>query len=637
MNPERGATEVGPDEEGDGRERFSGLRISGRKIRAQRWDDLMRGKRYVSFDRLSAALGNESEENVVTIVVVYGKSLPKGGANGSRYAHWSLTDLAFPKPQVMTLLLYSQAFDTWVGDATTDVPTGAIFAVLNPLMLPDKEGGESRLAAKVSHATQLVHLGTCPSLGLCTSRKKDGVHCSMPCDRDRGPLVCYYHTMHQEAQKVKRFAQSAKGVSERTLEATSKPSIFVIPGPSSKAATVPSPLAPVKSIHARSASRFSAKEVESMKRLLAQPIPKKPERSPPVEPAKRPPATPSRNGWDSATGSSAKPRPAEQPTQPSPSEQPQKPLQRVKEEGSLPAPAAPGQMSTVSPGPAPVSARTSQEQAVLKRFKEMYPDGIPEPDPNNSLYASQTQAAQRAAKLRWPLPRSKPEQPHQALPSRPAPSARGLWADGSGAQCTPKCGSSKAANGPTMRKLESEFGRKAAVQLAAATDPRKDLVRQQGSRFQGLVEQERAAQRMRRLGELEMQDAAAEKLEEVMSMTVQVYKCKQCASLFETSKRRIACEAEGHQVSQVQATRTRWECQDCKWSEYVLDRRIDKCRRCRGMNFKQVPLRGLKRAPLDRDMFHVRGEELPFINSIFIAGQPAKKRMREAEDDYAGM
>lgn len=88
---------------------------------------------------------------------------------------------------------------------------GAVFAMLNVAPLAAQQ--ETLVAAKVSHSTQLVLLGQCPSLGFCAAFKKDGQPCSMPCDREKtgGKLVCFYHTMHQEAQKVKKLAGLNKG------------------------------------------------------------------------------------------------------------------------------------------------------------------------------------------------------------------------------------------------------------------------------------------------------------------------------------------------------------------------------------------------------------------------------------------
>ena len=71
---------------------------------------------------------------------------------------------------------------------------------------------------------------------------------------------------------------------------------------------------------------------------------------------------------------------------------------------------------------------------------------------------------------------------------------------------------------PTSLFSQGDFGRKAASLLSASVDPRKDLVRQQKSRFESVLELERSAKRMRRLHELEQMDAAQEQMEELKKM-----------------------------------------------------------------------------------------------------------------------
>eukprot|EP00427_Karlodinium_veneficum_P004462 CAMPEP_0169160068 /NCGR_PEP_ID=MMETSP1015-20121227/56230_1 /TAXON_ID=342587 /ORGANISM="Karlodinium micrum, Strain CCMP2283" /LENGTH=138 /DNA_ID=CAMNT_0009231665 /DNA_START=276 /DNA_END=688 /DNA_ORIENTATION=- len=129
------------------------------------------------------------------------------------------------------------------------------------------------------------------------------------------------------------------------------------------------------------------------------------------------------------------------------------------------------------------------------------------------------------------------------------------------------------------KRLEAEYGPRIAAQLDVA-DPRKDLVRQQGSRFKDVVEQERNAQLLRRLSELESQDAIAEKMEAIKSITY-------------------------------------WQCGNCSLSVYVLDRELPKdCGRCNAFQWKQIPLRKTAKVAMDRDLLLARGEELPFLNSI---------------------
>ncbi|CAE8583740.1 unnamed protein product, partial [Polarella glacialis] len=203
----------------------------------------------------------------------------------------------------------------------------------------------------------------------------------------------------------------------------------------------------------------------------------------------------------------------------------------------------------------------------------------------------------------------------------------------------PKLVAKKGVTAAMVRKWEEEFGKKVAVQMALDVDPRKDLIRKQGSRFQGIVDQERKAKRDRRLAELEAEDDAQEKMEAVTSIKIGAYKCRQCAATFDSDATRVLCEEKGHTVVRVQVNRTRWECSGCRQSQDVLDRELPShCRKCNAIAWKQVPLRRVKReAPMERDMLLPRGEELKFVNSVHIPGQQAVNKFREASEDYSGL
>jgi ribosomal protein S27AE len=185
------------------------------------------------------------------------------------------------------------------------------------------------------------------------------------------------------------------------------------------------------------------------------------------------------------------------------------------------------------------------------------------------------------------------------------------------------------------KRLESEYGSRIAAQLDVA-DPRKDLIRQQGSRFKDVVEQERSAKLHRRLAELEAQDAIAEKMEALTSITVQAWRCVQCSLTTESHRAKALCEEEGHVVNSVSVQKTHWECGNCSLSVYVLDRELPhSCGRCNAVQWKQIPLRRVAKVAMDRDLLLPRGEELPFLNSL--PGARTFKPVREPTDDYEGL
>lgn len=585
-------------------EKFSGLKLKGRKVSAKRWDELMVGKRFVNFNALQN-LG-DSKLPAVAIGVLYEKGFAKTSNTGSQYVHWSFTDFCTPQPRLLKLLLCSEAFEAWHVDLGKTVHYGAVFAMLNPTasnLRPD-QGSETLVSAKVTHSTQLVLLGHFPSLGFCSCHKKDGLPCSMPCDTEKtgGRLVCFYHTMHQEAQKIRNFAEMKKSQGTRGSDVT--PGLVVRPGPKPKA---------------KGASKGASQKMDaSMARLLrgisprkeasSQPKVKKEEKSS-QKPSQRV-ATPCRVA--------PTPTPARSSTAP------------VQATQSTATSAAPTASRPATPSPEDEAPMSEAE----RKLRAMFPNGLPSVDPNQPLQSQRrlqealgsakgaVSSAARAVGLKELRPGEVPKAVDPRRRSSPLE-----------AQGETKRGS------VSFKKLESEFGRKAATMLAAAVDPRKDLVRQQRSRFESAAELEQSAKRMRRLNELEQMDAAQEQMEELKKMKVRAYRCKTCYTTFDSERQRLRCQEDGHVVVQVEATKTRWECAGCKFSEEVLDRQLPSCcRRCRGETWKQVPLRKLRRsAPMEKDMLLPRGEELPFLNSIPEMAGRRGWTQKEAVDDYEGL
>jgi len=465
---------------------------------------------------------------------------------------------------------------------------GAVFGILNPSPLQSSSSSDTLISAKITHATQLIHLGTCPSLGFCTCRKKDGTPCSMPCDVSRGARVCFYHTMHQEAQKVRAWNAHNKGSTKASGDAAG---IVVREGPAKR-------LAPT-----RQANPTSSKD-PALSRLLGGRLP--------ASPAKK---------RATAQGSSA----------------PAGPAYSAQDVGMMAPKQTPGLGPFAPPSrPAPSDDMSSVERQILSLF----PDGIPAPNPNRPMESRQhyERTLQDRLKASGSLGSS------ATLPSAAPPVTQVTMqrpAKAVSAKVPETAPEGKVKRGTNFQKLESEFGRKAARQLAFNADPRFDVVRKQSSRFQSAAEQEQAAKRMRRLHELEALDAAQEMMEELKSMKVRAWRCKTCFTTFESMSQRQLCVEQGHTVSEKEATKTRWECAGCRHSEEVLDRQLPAhCRNCNRQSWKQVSLRKLRRAaPMERDLLLPRGEELPFLNSIHIPelSRAQLKPVREAKDDYEGL
>lgn len=648
----------GPD-----KEKFSGLRIADRKVPAKRWDDMMRGKRYVAFPSLSAT-STTASDNIVAIGVVCSKSQPKYSSTGNRYVYWSLTDLAFPEPQLLTLFLHGDAFEAWdAADLGKSVSSGAVLALLNPEPLADRGGssgaksqdGKSRVAVKINQATQIVLLGSCPSLGFCTCKKKDGMSCSMPCDRDRGAaLVCFYHTKQQEAQKVRQWSNAKTSSSQAGM-----------PGGRTSAAA------------ASGQAGLTVLSMAPPKQVLAAPAQS--------GPARAAAAAPKLQKEDAALrrlmeGTEAKPcsgrasvplvADANKASRGRSSDEAQATVSHNLVPGhGQSAQTSVGAKSSQTPDADNKDVKSFLERQILARFS----GGIPPPAPNQTISRDRGMSAMSSQQVRasenttpnasslsslaaglsmsgsnerFGKPASKLVDPAKVnaggSDQTPAASQHTVGSNGSISQKSQaaKTRASKRTIRPAeFKKLEMEYGRKVALQLSHDADPRKNMVRMQSTQFTGVVEEERHAKRMRRLAELEQQDDAQEKMAALTSMMVTAYRCQQCSRVFESGRSRASCHEQGHMVTEVQAKKTRWECANCKWSEEVLDRQLpNHCNRCKGTVWKPAPLRRIRReAPMEKDLFLPRGEELPFLNSIHIPGSKPFERMKEAKDDYDGL
>ncbi|CAK0868866.1 unnamed protein product [Prorocentrum cordatum] len=277
--------------------------------------------------------------------------------------------------------------------------------------------------------------------------------------------------------------------------------------------------------------------------------------------------------------------------------------------------AAPGAGAAVG-GPA---SGGSASAALVRQIRAQFPDGIPAPDPNATPRTRPKQLARVHVPLEVGLPR-------QVFPVKPG---------GSRKQPVRRDSPSRLRQS-SLSKLEAEFGKRVALQLTNG-DPRKDPVRKQTSRFQHVVDQERAAKRDRQLAELEVQDEAQAKMEAIMHISVQAWKCQSCFTLTDSERARAECAKAGHVLEAVTAKKERWQCKGCSQDVSVLNRDLPAhCARCNGSSFQQVPLSRVRRAPMERDLLLPRGEELKFLNSLpGAAAQRSWQRPREAQDDYS--
>eukprot|EP00927_Polykrikos_kofoidii_P035484 TRINITY_DN30035_c0_g2_i1.p1 TRINITY_DN30035_c0_g2~~TRINITY_DN30035_c0_g2_i1.p1 ORF type:complete len:747 (-),score=76.35 TRINITY_DN30035_c0_g2_i1:116-2260(-) len=673
-----------------GFERFSNLRIIDRRVRAEKWSELMQGKNYMGFDRI-AACKTLSESNVVMIGVVYDRTLPKTSAKGNRYSQWHLTDLAYPQPRCATLFILNEAFESWVENPdAARLPTGSIFAVLNPVPLPDRDDfkgsqKEKRFAANVTHGTQLVHLGTSPSLGICTSKKKDGMQCSMPCDRDRGPLTCYYHIGQKEAQTIKNYQRKNNPQSDVRSD------IYVCPSSVPTPATT-APRAGQSAFHGKNAvgqiastktgsgldmsarSRSAPQGVNSAgasaginmanagdaaaMRLLAGSRAGNPSTA----------SVNARSGRNGGIACAARPAStSDHGIRAGLNSTPGKQALGIRAEDLL-AKSQSGHSLKRSTSAEQAKRETEQAFKTKHIISQIGLGGIAAPDPNNPLARARAEGAERSSQQSPTVQKTSPKSIAAVVAEAKGIAGAGKdtgipvgrsWAKtqraemiGNDASSQPSpligstAGKADSMNGKdvaahskqtpaNVKKLAAQFGNKIALKITQI-DPRKDSVRQRTSRFQSVVEDERAAKRHRQLSELEAQDEAAAKMEAVMSISVPAWKCSECNLTSESRTGRGLCEKKGHSVLDVMAERTRWECRNCNFSVPVLAKQLpSQCNRCNGTDWKQVSLRRTATASMEKDLFLPRGEELRFLNDI--PGGKHFKRQQEQADCYSGL
>lgn len=196
-------------------ETWSGLRITNRCVRQEKWDLSMQGKAVLPLSTLSGPdpLGRDQ-----VIIGVLSSSVlgPHRTPDGKESAHWTLTDLDANQPQQLSLVLTGRAMEHWSrkdGLGRPQAVAGSIMAVLNPSLT-----GRSK-TVRITFESQLLKLGTCPSFGFCTAKNRDGLECREPYNKDAGVDYCASHaSMSMAARQNHRTPQhsSQTGTSQAT-------------------------------------------------------------------------------------------------------------------------------------------------------------------------------------------------------------------------------------------------------------------------------------------------------------------------------------------------------------------------------------------------------------------------------------
>merc|ERR1719367_458006 len=170
----------------------------------------MKGKSLVPFRSL-AALTPHGQDQVVIGVLCSPPSPCKKMPTGGTAAEWMLTDLDKGEAHQAALLLVGDAAASWAdptGASRAHATVGSILALLNPINC--RNGRALRVAAP----TQVIKLGSCPSLAFCSAKLPDGAPCRGPYNRESG---CSYCFRHERMSFVERQAEMQTRVPKRKL------------------------------------------------------------------------------------------------------------------------------------------------------------------------------------------------------------------------------------------------------------------------------------------------------------------------------------------------------------------------------------------------------------------------------------
>lgn len=188
-------------------EKWSGLRISKRCVRAEKWDASMRGKTLVPFSDLGKYTPDSRDCVFIGVLMSRGVSAGLSSTTGGeRLAEWILTDLDKSSPRTLSLVLGSRALEHWVdsdGPGRACSTVGSIFGVLNPRL------ARRNTVLSVKFETQLIKLGNCPSLAFCDVALANGRSCRQPYNAEGGQGLCHQHAKmsHGERQSQREVRQ----------------------------------------------------------------------------------------------------------------------------------------------------------------------------------------------------------------------------------------------------------------------------------------------------------------------------------------------------------------------------------------------------------------------------------------------
>ncbi|OQV25123.1 Protein MCM10-like protein [Hypsibius exemplaris] len=141
---------------------------------------------------LRSQITNQTEW--ITIGVVVQKLPTKTAANGAPFSLWKLSDLE-DTVHLTTLFLFSDAHK-----ADCNIPVRTVIAIMNPSLMPKKEGKDDQLAISVNAPGRLLELGFSEDMGICRGQTKAGAACGNLVNTAKAEY-CVYH-LHGALQKM---------------------------------------------------------------------------------------------------------------------------------------------------------------------------------------------------------------------------------------------------------------------------------------------------------------------------------------------------------------------------------------------------------------------------------------------------
>lgn len=180
-------------------EKWSGLRITERCVRKEKWEASMKGKELIRFGQFSA-LRPKGRDQVVIGVLCAQPVEAVVEQTGERCAELVITDLDAVAPQTASLVLRGRAMDHWAdpeGAGWRSCTVGSVFAVLNPSRVKRRDED----AVAVSYEAQVLKLGVCPSLRFCGWKEEDGLLCRRPYSTEGSHACCSLHASSSRGER----------------------------------------------------------------------------------------------------------------------------------------------------------------------------------------------------------------------------------------------------------------------------------------------------------------------------------------------------------------------------------------------------------------------------------------------------